>query len=252
MIASSTETAGIKCPGPSRTVLLRTAFRVLKMRCGASGEVRKKSENGWGPDMRLSFGDCVIDTETRILARCGQPVHLSPKAFALLQYLIEKRPRVLSKQELSDQLWPDVVVAAENLKNLVFEIRTALGADHGAIRTAQRFGYAFAAEVRSRLMSARLVGVEHTYPLHFGENVIGREAGCSVVLEATGVSRHHACITVTNESAFLEDLESKNGTWRNGERINCRIELHDSDVVRVGMTSLTFRASADANTTTAL
>ena len=39
--------------------------------------------------MRLEFGHCVFDSETREVFRKGKPVHLSPKAFRVLELLLE-------------------------------------------------------------------------------------------------------------------------------------------------------------------
>jgi eukaryotic-like serine/threonine-protein kinase len=101
--------------------------------------------------MRLRFTDYVFDTEARQLERLGVPVRLSPKAFALLEMLLERRPNAVSKRDLLDRVWPDTIVEERNVKNLVGEIRSALqddGDDPSIVRTVQRFGYAFSAEVR--------------------------------------------------------------------------------------------------------
>ena len=94
--------------------------------------------------MQICFEECQFDDEARRLWRKGEPVHLTPKAFELLRLLIESRPRALSKDELRGELWPDVVVDEANLKNLVAEIRAALGPVN-VIRTVHRYGYAFEA-----------------------------------------------------------------------------------------------------------
>lgn len=49
--------------------------------------------------MRVAFGDCVLDSETRELTRDGQAVHLSPKSFRLLELLLVERTRALSNEE---------------------------------------------------------------------------------------------------------------------------------------------------------
>src|SRR5213593_1120287 len=99
--------------------------------------------------MRLRFGDCEFDRDTREVFRGGKPVHVSPKAFALLAVLIERRPKAVSKQELHELLWPDTFVSDANLPNLVAELREILGDDaqeSRIIRTVQRFGYSFRVE----------------------------------------------------------------------------------------------------------
>ena len=56
--------------------------------------------------LRVRFGDCVFDGSAHELRRAGQPVHLPPKAFRLLELLISKRPRAVMKAEIRDALWP--------------------------------------------------------------------------------------------------------------------------------------------------
>src|SRR4029077_13965470 len=75
------------------------------------------------------FGEFVLDSETRQLLRASQPRHVSPKAFHLLEVLVSSRPRVWSKRELQDLLWPDTTVVEANLPNLVAEVRSALEDD---------------------------------------------------------------------------------------------------------------------------
>jgi len=96
--------------------------------------------------MRVAFDDFVFDSDTRELLCGGNRLTLSPKAFQLLEVLIENRPRALSKSVLLDRLWANTFVVEANLSNLVGEIRHALGEDSRTprfVRTIPRFGYAF-------------------------------------------------------------------------------------------------------------
>jgi DNA-binding winged helix-turn-helix (wHTH) protein len=201
--------------------------------------------------VRVPFGEFVLDSEARELRRLDQPVHLTPKAFDLLEVLIEKRPRALRKRELIDRLWPDAVVEEANLKNLVAEIRAAIGTQ--AIRTVQRYGYAFtAAEAAEPATAARLIHGDRIYRLRPGENLIGRGEDCAVMIDFTGVSRHHAKIHVSADRFVLQDLGSKNGTWNNDERVKGSVELQDGDRIRLGAVSLTFRSIGRAVSTATL
>ena len=197
--------------------------------------------------MQIRFGEVLFDDDARIVSRNDEPLHLTPKAFELLRLLIEARPRAVPKEELRDRLWPEVVVEEANLKNLVAEIRAALGDDGRAIRTVHRYGYAFAGE--GSAFEARLIDGERTYRLHRGVNRIGRDADCAVVIDFTGVSRHHATVRIADGTATLEDAGSKNGTWKNDERVREPVELRDGDRIRLGALVLTFRASAGEEST---
>ena len=76
---------------------------------------------------RFRFGDFVLDGDTRELRRGGDVVSMSPKAFQLLEILIQYQPKAMAKGTLQDLLWPNTHVVEKNLANLVAEIREALG-----------------------------------------------------------------------------------------------------------------------------
>src|SRR5262245_17837272 len=100
--------------------------------------------------MPLVFGDFALDQERRQLLRTGAPVPLETKAYELLSPLILRRPRVLSKAQIRDVLWPGTTVGETSLPRLVAQLREALddNAQHPRfIRTAHGFGYAFCGEV---------------------------------------------------------------------------------------------------------
>jgi DNA-binding winged helix-turn-helix (wHTH) protein len=214
-----------------------------------------------GSTVPLLFGDCLFDPDRRVLSRAAQEVHLTPKAFRLLELLIEKRPNPVSKSELMSTLWPDAVVAEGSLSNLVAEVRDALGdsARGGRyLRTFHRFGYAFCGEaVRAPSFdmplrihtTCRLETPTGPIVLREGDNTIGREEGCEVSIASTTVSRRHARIHLAAGQAMIEDLGSKNGTLVKGVKIQGLTELFDGDSVEVGSVRLIFRTSAGSKTT---
>jgi ABC-type Fe3+/spermidine/putrescine transport system ATPase subunit len=77
------------------------------------------------------------------------------------------------------------------------------------------------------------------------DNVIGRDPRCDVWVEASGVSRRHACVAVGTDKTTIADLESSNGTFVGGERIAQPRLLADGDVIELGAATLTFRAWSD-------
>ena len=77
--------------------------------------------------MDLAFADCVLKPASRQLLRNGAAVALEPKNFTLLEVLIERRPAVVTYDEIDELLWPKVYVARTSLTRLVSELRTALG-----------------------------------------------------------------------------------------------------------------------------
>ncbi len=98
----------------------------------------------------LTFAEFRLDPERGQLLRGATPVALTPKAFALLEYLASRAGRLVSKQELLDAIWPNVFVGEAVLKGTIRDVRRALGDDSHAplfIQTAHRRGYRFVAPV---------------------------------------------------------------------------------------------------------
>ncbi len=76
--------------------------------------------------MRYVFDEYELDTQTCELRRAGVPIALTPKAYAVLTYLIEHRDRLVSKEELLEALWPDTYVDDSAVKRNIMAIRRAL------------------------------------------------------------------------------------------------------------------------------
>jgi DNA-binding winged helix-turn-helix (wHTH) protein len=97
------------------------------------------------------FGGCVVNSAARELSCNGLPVHLEPKAFDLLVYLIGARDRVVTKDELLEHIWKTRFVSESALSHMIMKVRRAIGECAGApgsIQTRRRVGYRFAAAVR--------------------------------------------------------------------------------------------------------
>jgi two-component system, cell cycle response regulator len=67
-----------------------------------------------------------------------------------------------------------------------------------------------------------------------GHLTIGRSPHVELRLDDDGISRNHARIRSETNRAWIEDMESRNGTFVNGERITASVELRDGDKVQVG------------------
>jgi len=210
--------------------------------------------------MRLAFGSCVLDTDTREVRRDGAPVHLTPLGFGLLVLLIEHRPKALSKTELQDALWPGTFVTEASLSSLIADVRAAIGdeaRESTLIRTVYRHGYAFAGEARvlsarstaDTARSYRLIWYERELVLDQGETILGRSRDATLFIDAEGVSRRHARIAISGDDVLLEDLGSKNGTTVNGERITGPARIQDAATIQVGSVKLTFRAFTEPGPT---
>jgi DNA-binding winged helix-turn-helix (wHTH) protein len=197
------------------------------------------------------FGSFEADYARRQLLRDGRDVHLTPKAFDLLRVLLDAAPRVVSKTELHERLWPRTFVADATLAGLVKELRRALddsNPDAPLIRTINRVGYAFCAPLRPAERRApdvdRWVAVgERRIRIGFGESVVGRDPGCALWLDHASVSRRHARILVSDDGAVLEDLGSKNGTTVGGRALSGAHRLHDGERLGFGRVIVVYRSA---------
>ena len=73
------------------------------------------------------FGPFSLDAGKRLLLRDGEPVPLAPKVLETLLALIENRERVLTKDELLQQVWGDTIVEEGGLTRNVSVLRKTLG-----------------------------------------------------------------------------------------------------------------------------
>jgi DNA-binding winged helix-turn-helix (wHTH) protein len=209
--------------------------------------------------MRLRFGDCIFDSGTRQLERGGAAVRLGPKAFRLLELLLERRPQALAKAELQRLIWPDTFVSETNLATLAGEVREAIGDESRKprfVRTVHGFGYAFSGDaVPADAGAGRpprrqcIIGSGLEFELDLGENIVGRDEKASVRLDDPTVSRHHAKIVTDGQSAVLEDLGSKNGTFIGGRPVRKPVPLTSGVQLAFGSVQMRYRSfSPDSST----
>ncbi len=64
---------------------------------------------------------------------------------------------------------------------------------------------------------------------------IGRGETCDIVLTERQISREHIRVWREGDQYFLEDLESKNGTWVNGQQVKGRRRLYDGDEIHLAL-----------------
>src|ERR1700676_182423 len=132
------------------------------------------------------FDPFRLDTVNQCLWRHGetgddQRIRLTPKAFAVLRYLVEHAARLVTQDELLNALWPDTFVQPEVLKSHILDVRVALGdraKDPQFIETLPKRGYQFIAPVRDAPTPKEL-GVEfHSRKLVGRNTQLGELRNC--------------------------------------------------------------------------
>lgn len=99
------------------------------------------------------FEDIEIDALRGCLRSRGQEQYLRQQAFRVLLYLLEQRQRLVTKEELLENIWQDTAVTDNALVQCIADIRKALGDDSHQprfIKTIPKVGYRFIGPVEER------------------------------------------------------------------------------------------------------
>src|SRR5262245_37833115 len=100
--------------------------------------------------MRFTINGCSIDTDSYEVRRNGAVVPVEPQVFDLLIYLLERRDRVITKDEIIEHIWNGRCVSDAALSSRIKAVRQAIGDDGASqtcIRTIHRRGFRVVAPV---------------------------------------------------------------------------------------------------------
>lgn len=123
------------------------------------------------------FGPFRLDPARHLLLCDGRVVPLTNKAFETLAVLVQNNGRVVEKDELMKEVWPDTFVEEGSLARNISVLRKTLGegpSDHQYIQTVPKRGYRFVAEVKEVVTASDAVdpvSVDHIQ----GEEVLLEE-----------------------------------------------------------------------------
>jgi DNA-binding winged helix-turn-helix (wHTH) protein/Tfp pilus assembly protein PilF/TolB-like protein len=107
-------------------------------------------EMSGGTSHSYRFKSFRLDIAERQLLKDEYPVPLTPKAFDVLVYLVERGGHLVEKEELMQTIWADAFVEDANLTRTIHTLRKALGEDQNGnkfIATVAKKGYRFVADV---------------------------------------------------------------------------------------------------------
>ena len=88
----------------------------------------------------IRLGQATISLERREAFLDGRPLRVGGRAFEILSVLLQADGRIVSKDELITQVWPDTVVEENNLQVQISSLRKLLG-EKELIQTVPRRGY---------------------------------------------------------------------------------------------------------------
>ena len=219
---------------------------------------------------RIKFAEFELDVAAYVLRRPDGPLRLEKLPMEILILLVQRAGTLVQRSDIRAMLWsPDVYVEHDSAINTaVRKIRQTLDDDAERprfVETVVGKGYRFIAPVESdpddttqsrasdRRSSAQWQRVFPSYSvtrggqefiLPAGETVFGRDPSAGVYVDHPSVSRRHACITIGSQGAVLADLESRNGTFVNGRRIDQPANIDHGAIIGLGPITLTFSIMA--------
>lgn len=103
------------------------------------------------PNRIYRFGNYTLDLQRGALLHRTDELHLRPRSFEVLTYLVRNAGRLISKQELFDAVWGNVAVTDDSLVQCLVEIRRVLGDEQEIVRTVRGKGYLFDGTVTAGL-----------------------------------------------------------------------------------------------------
>ena len=151
------------------------------------------------------FDRFTIDLRSVCLRVDETPVPLRPKSFDVLVYLVRNRGRLVSKDELFEKVWPDVIVTDNSLVQCIKDVRQALKDDSQTIiETVAKRGYIFVPAV---------VEFDDAKPIAIAPAQIGGAVPLNAKLPAAKPSRRSVWIAATAAGAFMAALLVAGTFW---------------------------------------
>lgn len=131
---------------------LTKPFSVAELMARARALLKRAPQTEEGealPPGTLSFGDVVMELTSREVKKGGSPVALAFKEFELLKYLVMRRGKTVSREELLAEIWgvdPDSGVTTRTVDTHIANLRGKLGGGEvhpNFIATVHKVGYKF-------------------------------------------------------------------------------------------------------------
>ena len=134
----------------------------------------------------LRFGPFHLDLTNQLLRHGEQTLALTPKAFALIAYLVARPGQVITKEELFAQLWPGTIVSDAALTVVMSEVRQRIedsAREPRYIETVHRRGYRFIGRVVSGQHSVNSSPSPTPTPQSPTPVLVGRDADLALLHE---------------------------------------------------------------------
>jgi len=98
-------------------------------------------------DGAMRVGDLVFDPRTMRVERDGKRLNLSPTSVRILKVLMRESPRLVSREQIENELWGDLLPDSDTLRSHIYNLRKGIDRDFDAklLHTVQGMGFKIAA-----------------------------------------------------------------------------------------------------------
>ena len=98
-------------------------------------------------DGAMRVGDLVFDPRTMRVERDGQRLTLSPTSVRILKVLMRESPRLVSREQIENELWGDLLPDSDTLRSHIYNLRKGIDRDfeNKLLHTIQGMGFKIAA-----------------------------------------------------------------------------------------------------------
>ena len=133
---------------PARTITSPSHSTIRELAARIRAAVRRSSASQADPDASIRIGNIELDPARRLVRKAGEPVHLTPKEFDLLHYLMAHAGLPIMHARLLHAVWgPEYGGELEYLRTFVRQLRKKLEddpAEPAYLLTDSHIGYRFA------------------------------------------------------------------------------------------------------------
>lgn len=132
----------------------------------------------------IQFGCFEFNQTTQILSYEGQTVELDPRQLALLEFFLINPARIVTRDELQEAIWKQVIVSDNAINKLVANLRKSLNDNPKSplyIQTVPKQGYRFVASIKVLTSRARKVQTENFAQLFSSQKNVQKTAWPKIV-----------------------------------------------------------------------
>ncbi len=119
-------------------------FEMDELIARASALIRRA--RGEVSDGAIKVGDLVFDPRTMRVERQGQRLNLSPTSIRILRVLMRESPRLVSREQIENELWGDMLPDSDTLRSHMYNLRKSIDRpfESKLLHTVQGMGFKLA------------------------------------------------------------------------------------------------------------